>query len=390
MPQTGGQDWAIEAEHVATTETTGATRKRRAKNQAPEAIELDDCPGFAEPSAGRALLRAHPQKPGPRGLAEVLSMRPAVAAVDQRSLLAGVDVRRTSTATLGQVTFVTTSYSGIGTAEAAVAEVARQLNLTGSAVVLRMHGAVERDPKCLEALQLHRPCSKSEHIFQDVNDRIPSELARRLLQRAALLRRKVALHVDRVLETLGKVAADDARAKWVSELGSKFLDQAKRALGKLDWSKYGQFSWCVRHGRMCPLKPAVGPRDAWIEIAGSTCVAWSTMGAGWGWLDASTVPCLTWAYWAASAEPDCIVHENVRPFDWKFFEDPAIFAGRYWVASQCHSPVDQGIPANRPRRYTVLLSKRLALQHQSIPRDMIVPDTGHGEINPLRAPQFVP
>lgn len=382
MLETGSPECDIEVDAAVAFESK---RKRGEKKHVFQAIELDDCPGCAEPSVGRALPRTRSAKPGPRSLAEVLSMRPMVAAVERQSELAGVDLRRSSSATLGQVTHVTTSYSGIGTAEAAVAEVARQLNLTGGEVAFRMHGAVDCDPRCLEA---HRPCSRSEHIFKDVNDRIPVELVRKLVRRAAFLRREVALRVERAQAGEGKVAADDVRQRCVSELGSKFLSQAKHALGKLDWSQCGQFSWCVLHSRMCPLKPAVGPRDTWIEIAGSTCVAWSPMGAGWGWLDASTVPCLTWAFWAARAGPDCIVHENVCPFDWKFFEDPAIFGGRYWMASQCHSPVDQGIPANRPRRYTVLLSKNLLLQHQSPPRDMIVPDIEDEQINPLPATQF--
>lgn len=371
----------IEAEHVAAG--TGK-RRRTAKKMAVSEIELDDSHCYVECSAKPVCKHAGHQNPGPRNLEEVLSCRFAVAAVDQHARQAGVDLRRESPSTLGQVTYVTTSYSGIGTAEVAVAEVARQLSVTGSAVTFKMHGAVERDPRCLEALQLHRSCSKSEHIFRDVTDRTPRQVATSLLQRAATLRRRVAELVDRVRQQHGNEAADKARAHHVSELGAQFLNYAKKKLGKLDWEQCNT-SWCILHGRECSLKPAASPRDTWIEIAGSTCVAWSTMGAGWGWLDSSTVPCLIWSFWASNASPDCIIHENVRPFDWGFFGDPAIFGERYWVASYCHSPVDQGVPASRPRRYTVLLSRALALQPQNIPRDIILPYVRHGVTNPLHA-----
>ena len=381
MARSGDQVMDIEAEHVAARK---AKRRRTANEVAVSEIELDDSHYYVESSAKSVCEHASHERPGPHNLEEVLSCRFAVAAVDQHARQAGVDLRRKSPSTLGQVTYITTSYSGIGTAEAAVAEVARQLSLTGSAVNFKMHGAVERDPRCLEALQLHRSCSKSTHIFNDVTDRIPRQVATRLQQRAATLRRRVAELVDRARQQHGKEAADKARAHHVSELGAQFLDHAKKELGKLDWQTCNT-SWCLLHRRECSLKPAAGPRDTWIEIAGSTCVAWSTMGAGWGWLDSSTVPCLTWAFWASNASPDCVIHENVRPFDWGFFRDPEIFGERYWVASYCHSPVDQGVPASRPRRYTVLLSRALALQAQNIPRGVILPDISQGVTNPLRS-----
>jgi hypothetical protein len=366
-------------------QATSSKRKRSVRGGVAScAIESDTCQGFGAHAAilGRKDILCKAE--GPHSLQDVLSLRFVTDAADQRAQTAGVDLRRQRTETLGQTTYITTSYSGIGTAEAAIAEVARQFSLTGPGVSFHMHGSVERDAKCLETLRLHRSSSRPAHIFQDVLDRIPEEVAKQLQQRAAALRRKVGLLVQRACQTTGTQDIEKTRAKHVNELGSKFLRHAKQKLGQLDWSACNA-SWCIVHGQSCSLRPAASPGDLWIELAGSTCVAWSTMGAGWGWLDPSTVPCLTWAFWAARAGPDGIIHENVRPFDWQFFNDPDIFGERFWIASMCHSPVDLGVPANRPRRYTALLSRSLALPPQKVPKSVIQADTQWSEINPLCA-----
>lgn len=210
-------------------QATSSKRKRSVRGGVAScAIESDTCQGFATHAAilGRKEIRCKAE--GPYSLQDVLSLRFATDAADRRAQTAGVDLRRQRTETLGQTTYITTSYSGIGTAEAAIAEVARQFSLTGPAVSFHMHGSVERDAKCLETLKLHRSSSRSDHIFQDVLDRIPQEVAKQLQQRAAALRRKVGLLVQRACQTTGTQDIEKTRAKHVNELGSKFLQYAKK------------------------------------------------------------------------------------------------------------------------------------------------------------------
>lgn len=347
--------------------------------------------GGLTPVVGRSM----PPKPGPTSLTATLaSMRSAAEAVDNKALSAGVDLHRVQPTTLGQVVYITTSYSGIGTAEAAVAEANAQLRAIratrggheAAQVQTQMYAAAECDNQCIQALKMHKAQSRARHIFVDITDRIPARLRADLLRDVKRFRRKVEVHERLTRRIRGRRAAEQARAKWVAELGHQFLQRAKKALSELDWTECGQ-SWCVAHGKMCPLAPAAGPRDVWIEIAGSTCVAWSTMGSRWGWLDVSSIACLVWASWVAHAQPDCVVHENVRSFDWNFFNDWDAVKDKFWAASSCHSPVDQGIPVNRPRRYTILLSKRLHLLAAPAQLGGITPDNDSG-LDPLPAPKL--
>lgn len=336
-------------------------------------------------------------KPGPKTLEAALSsMRSAAEAVDSQALSAGVDLHRSRSTTLGQVTHVTTTYSGIGTAEAGVAEGFRQLREIAVArpsssciqapARIQFHGAVECDNQCIAALQMHREESRASHLFVDILDRIPAKLKAELLRDVKRLRRRVEKHERLTRKIRGRQAADRERAKWVADLGQQFLEKATQALKEVDWSQCSE-SWCVNHGQMCPLAPAAGPRDLWMEITGSTCVAWSAMGSRWGWLDVSSVPCLVWLAWVAHAQPDCVVHENVVKFDWKFFQEWEITRGKFTCASLCHSPADQGIPANRPRRYTILLSTRLRLATvPTQPGDITVENDF--DWDPLPAPQL--
>ena len=353
------------------------------------------CRGKKRRASGTATIvdRRAPLKPGPPHLAAALaSIRSAAKAVDALALSSGIDLYREHPATLGQVVYVTTSYSGIGTAEAGAADAMEQLRAVratrgfnaAALLEMRMHGAVECDDHCIQALKMHAEQSRARHIFVDINDRIPSSLLASLRQDLTRLRRKVETHYRLTMQFKGCQAAEKDRVSWVAELGKQFVQRAMKELKALDWSECSQ-SWCVAHGKLCPLKPAAGPEDVWIEIAGSTCVAWSSMSKSrWGWLDASSIPCLVWAAWVAHARPDCIIHENVRSFDWTFFNALDIIDDNYWVASACHSPVDQGIPANRPRRYTILLSKSLRML--TIPGSIAT--ESETDLDPLRPPQF--
>lgn len=347
--------------------------------------------GGLTPAQGRSM----PLRPGPKSLTETLaSMRPAADAVDSRARSAGVDLHRVHPSTLGQVVHITTSYSGIGAGEAGVVEGCRHLRAISATrdgheathVQIQIHGAVECDNQCIEALKMHTAQSRAHHIFVDITDRIPARLRADLLQEVKRLRRKVEIHERLTRQIRGSKAAEQERASWVADLGHQFLQRAKKALSEVNWTECSH-SWCVAHGQMCPLAPAAGPRDVWIEIAGSTCVAWSAMGSRWGWLDISSIPCLVWAAWFAHADVDCIMHENVRAFDWTFFNDWDMVKDKYWVASMCHSPVDQGIPVNRPRRYTVLLSRRLRALTAPLQLGGITADSG-AELDPLPAPKL--
>ena len=137
---------------------------------------------------------------------------------------------------------------------------------------------------------------------------------------------------------------------------------------------------CRTHGKECCWNPRFDAELAdlsWLEIAGSTCVAWSGMGSGDAWLHSSTLPCLVWAYSLRYAQPDAIIHECVPNFlQCRLLEilnclkrsgsrgvPPRCELGRstrrseYDVRSLVFSPTALGIPSKRRRHYTMFAEK---------------------------------
>ena len=58
--------------------------------------------------------------------------------------------------------------------------------------------------------------------------------------------------------------------------------------------------------------------DLWMEVTGSTCVAWGAVriaGSTRKWLHKSSLPCLTWAYWLDNASPHSWIDECVPSSD---------------------------------------------------------------------------
>eukprot|EP00974_Lingulodinium_polyedra_P056900 5473236-Lingulodinium_polyedra.AAC.1 len=54
-------------------------------------------------------------------------------------------------------------------------------------------------------------------------------------------------------------------------------------------------------------------------------------------------------------EPDLIIHECTKTFNPDIFDQ--VFNGMYLMGSVTFSPTDLGVPAARPRRYTVLFHR---------------------------------
>ncbi len=95
------------------------------------------------------------------------------------------------------------------------------------------------------------------------------------------------------------------------------------------------------------------PHGLRVEIAGSTCVAWSIMGKGLGWLHDSGLPCLVWLHWVARTLPHIFIHECTAHFDADMLHEVlGGSSGAYLVTSFETSPVDFGIPSQRSRQYT--------------------------------------
>ena len=122
-------------------------------------------------------------------------------------------------------------------------------------------------------------------------------------------------------------------------------------------AKFVQKVDCDRCGAKCRWHPSRAARkDAfYLCIAGTTCVSWSTMGAGSGWCHDSTVPFCVWLEDMRRAQPTFIIHECVKGFDASQIEET--LSDAYVFQQVILAPTELGSPCRRERSYIVCVHK---------------------------------
>ena len=83
------------------------------------------------------------------------------------------------------------------------------------------------------------------------------------------------------------------------------------------------------------------------------------MGRKLKWVAFSALAFLVWSFDTFHAQPHAIVHECTSDFDPKYLA--MVFGAVYTMSSFVFSPKDVGYPASRPRRYTLLLHRKLCV-----------------------------
>ncbi|MCP4240020.1 MAG: hypothetical protein GY772_05620, partial [bacterium] len=252
---------------------------------------------------------------------------------------------------------VTTSYSGIGCAEAALAWIRDAFQDAGVSLALHFHSATDISAVCRKVLASHVRGSRPEHIFGNVQASVPASTIARLEAMGAIYRERITARVSAARLAKGMEHASDVRRAEVQRLGDKFAEKATKLLAEHELD-LGAIGWCHVHEKECPLAPSTARsgRALFLEVAGTTCVAWSSMGLRWGWLDPSAVPCLAWSFWMRARRPDIIIHENTPRFDLErllALLGPELHA----AVSQLTSPDDFGVPTRRWSRYALLFRR---------------------------------
>ena len=186
-----------------------------------------------------------------------------------------------------------------------------------------------------------------QHVFLNLFDIMPAGCEKRW--KAELKDRR-----DRITTSIQSGSAHpDSRQALIETSGRDFV-ATKIAEMRL-WTEMPTSQWCVKHGRCCELCPRVGDK-LHMEVAGSTCVAFSSMGARWGWLHESSITFLAWGRRVRAMRPHCVVHECVPKFPEDMLATVLNCEGQqYAVSSFVFSPVQQGVPINRKRRYSVAI-----------------------------------
>lgn len=266
---------------------------------------------------------------------------------------------------------LTTSYSGIGAPETATSMLAG--HVSGQ---VHLYSACDVMPAAQRALLLNPGLTGSSgsashgHVFGNILDRLPTQV------------RQECVHLQdckiKAWKELKKRGEGTSAMK--DSLGAELHNELCRIL---DAVEFEQEAFCLAHNVKCPLNLRLVEEfvDSFhIEVAGTTCKAWSAFGSGEGWLHESTLPCLVWAYSTRFYEPDAVIHENGPRFD----EDRLcrilggerrrhrkgphprnMFGPRSGVASYVHHcevfcPTNLGLPSRRKRKYTIFLNAQAA------------------------------
>ena len=209
---------------------------------------------------------------------------------------------------------LSTHFSGIGTAELAVAQLqVASLEVFGRSLSLCVTSACESAPGCQSALK--QSLNTDACILKDILARCP--VAGKLFASARSLG-----HLDQSVEEVWRVLRQSGCA---DTAGS-----------------------CHQHGgEDCRTPRSMG------DIAGSPCQLWSFFGKRLATTSHLIILLLTWALWVRWAAPLFLLHENVVGFDVGFLE--WLLGDLYCVVALRADPWQVGLHfARRPRIYVTL------------------------------------
>jgi len=355
--------------HQLATEEPGqqqASNKKR-KGLLGRASKLDLLSELEDDVDDFASLSA-PFPNGPLLLEDVLAvLRPMVRTVachlKQRL---GTDFKQVGN-NKWQKVIVTTTYSGMdfpGTALSMLRDYFAELDVQ---LDFQLYAATDIDQNCRKAL-----LSKSNqplHVFGSVLHRIPMDIRTSLQIELESHRFAILSQVDAgKAKGFSPEGIRTLRKKLIDERTIQFLRFAKLHLAKVDMARYKD-NWCYSCQQVCSAYP---PRQAgclYIEIAGTTCVAFSKMSAcQWGLLDDSAIPFFIWLYWVRHCQFDIVLHECVPSVPIELATAILQFGPESLMNSSSsrltsaklygdyetvvNSPTDFGVPCCRKRRYT--------------------------------------
>ena len=249
---------------------------------------------------------------------------------------------------------MTTHYSGSGASEESLASVIEAVASESGAEEDKRSSVIFYSAcdiaSAAQAAIMSSAC-RPLHFFADVSKRLPMSMFRRLERSRCTLK---AMFERKCCEDEASATGAGRRAILV-KYEHMFLNVVERVLKLSKDHKAIADDNCLCHATRCPVAPRHRSRF-WLEIAGTTCVAFSNMSKkACGWLDNSSLPCIAWMFWLLVMTPNLVIHECVRRFDPKIF---VRFLGSvYIVRSSVFCSSRLGVATKRIRRYTVLIRK---------------------------------
>lgn len=385
--------WNYEDQEQSIASQGRVKRQRRSKRIATDVrlatVAGGSAPGDALGCDGEETQCAwtgdHPD--GPRTLDGVLNILSQMAAttVDHMSSVLNRPLQKIE-GPGWQRLVITTSYSGMDFPGIAASHLQHHFRELGVEFEFELYAATDIDKACKTALlqKRHAP----EHIFDSILDRIPEELKHQLLQEGRHRREEIQQQLSErfpggELPKTNKKLFLEARQELLVQHTRAHVRRMRILLSAVDMSAY-QTGWCWSCQKVCSVLPERQAGRLYLEIAGSTCVAYSTMSLNmWGLLDDSAVPFLVWMMWVRHCRFDLVLHECV-PGVPLTVADNLIRTGcedgspssvdsdgvtngsealYELLGTVVTSPVNFGVPCHRRRRYSCW--RRLAAQDSS-------------------------
>ena len=110
---------------------------------------------------------------------------------------------------------------------------------------------------------------------------------------------------------------------------------------------------CLKHGA-CPGCSWLAEGGLKVIVAGTICIAWSSMGSQQREGHPTMLPFLIWIFLLRALTPDIVIHECVVPFDVDCFRK--YLGATFECQTIVLNPTSFGWPVQRQRRYTALLN----------------------------------
>ena len=291
---------------------------------------------------------------GPKTLDDMMSWPAAgLAALHRTDCTMGTQLMMRFCKTFERGIVITTSYSGMGTAEAAVsmlsAEVASSLDCPKRVVIQSACDSSDVSQRCLVA---HGSASRAKHIFTDVLD---------------VLYEDDKVYLLKMQEDILSAADDNDKEDINAARKQKGIRLRRAIIAALKKIKFRPDAYCTLHKQRCVIDAREEDPELagslHVEIAGNTCTPWSTAGVRHGWCHRCTLPCLVWAMTQKRLGKDVIINEctptwEAEVLDAEIFQDLAMpNAKKYTFHSFCFNATSMGIPASRDRKWSLWLRK---------------------------------
>ena len=218
---------------------------------------------------------------------------------------------------------ISTCFSGVGNAETALEAITRGVQHfhSGPSTLPANRWACEwyDESRCELVMLTHAP----EHLFSDVTDFLT-------------------------------VRHREALKRWAPMMSYEALAGLFR-----EGSLVSDVAPCVRCGKWCQASSCN------VHVAGTPCPAWSAMGTRKYASGPTALPFLVWVFMRRMLQECFILHENVVGFAHEILIE--LLGDLYLVQSLVINSACLGQYAERPRRYTVLMHRRLFLQQLAGP-----------------------